>query len=36
RTLATEASLDPAFTEKFLRFIVAEVIRHHHLIAGEN
>ena len=36
RTLATEADLDPAFTEKFLRFIVAEVIRHHHLIAGEN
>tara|TARA_B100000085_G_C18496609_1_gene493597 strand:+ start:870 stop:1154 length:285 start_codon:yes stop_codon:yes gene_type:complete len=36
RTLATEAGLDPAFTEKFLRFIVAEVIRHHHLIAGEN
>ena len=36
RTLATEAGLDPVFTEKFLRFIVAEVIRHHHLIAGEN
>ena len=36
RTLATESCLDPAFTEKFLRFIVAEVIRHHHLIAGEN
>jgi len=36
RALATEAGLDPAFTEKFLRFIVAEVIRHHRLIAGEN
>jgi len=36
RALATEAGLDPAFTEKFLRFIVAEVIRHHQLIAGEN
>ncbi|MBL6636215.1 MAG: chorismate mutase [Actinobacteria bacterium] len=36
RALATEAGLDPAFTEKFLRFIVAEVIRHHQLIAGES
>ena len=36
RALATEAGLDPVFTEKFLRFIVAEVIRHHQLIAGEN
>lgn len=35
RRLATEAGLDPAFTEKFLRFIVAEVIRHHQRIAGE-
>ena len=36
RSLALEAGLDPVFTEKFLRFIVAEVIRHHQLIAGEN
>ena len=35
RQLATEAGLDPAFTEKFLRFIVAEVIRHHQRIAGD-
>ncbi len=30
RTLAEEAKLDPDFTEKFLRFIIDEVIRHHH------
>lgn len=35
RALATEAGLDPAFTEKFLRFIVAEVINHHQRIAAE-
>jgi len=29
RQLATEANLDPDFTEKFLRFIIDEVIRHH-------
>ena len=29
RALAIESGLDPAFTEKFLRFIVAEVIHHH-------
>ena len=33
RTLAEEAGLDPAFGEKFLRFIVAEVIQHHQRIA---
>lgn len=33
RTLAEESGLDPVFTEKFLRFIVAEVIRHHQRIA---
>ena len=33
RSLAGEAGLDPAFTEKFLRFIVAEVIQHHQRIA---
>ena len=29
RQLAAEANLDPDFTEKFLRFIIDEVIRHH-------
>lgn len=29
RKLAEEAKLDPDFTEKFLRFIIDEVIRHH-------
>ena len=29
RRLAGEADLDPDFTEKFLRFIIDEVIRHH-------
>jgi chorismate mutase len=37
RLLAEESGLDPAFTEKFLRFVVAEVIQHHQRIAeGEN
>ena len=31
--LARSAGLDPAFTEQFLRFIVAEVIQHHIRIA---
>ena len=34
RVLAEEAHLDPAFAEKFLNFIVAEVIHHHEAIAG--
>lgn len=29
RKLAEEADLDPEFSEKFLRFIIEEVIRHH-------
>ena len=29
RTLARDAELDPEFSEKFLRFIIDEVIRHH-------
>ena len=33
RRLATEAKLDPDFAEKFLNFIVKEVIRHHEAIA---
>jgi len=34
RRLAEEAHLDPAFAEKFLNFIVAEVIHHHEAIAS--
>ena len=30
RQLAAAAGLDPEFSEKFLRFIIDEVIRHHH------
>jgi len=29
RALAHDADLDPEFSEKFLRFIIDEVIRHH-------
>lgn len=29
RSLAEDAGLDPVFAEKFLEFIVSEVIRHH-------
>jgi len=29
RQLAEEADLDPEFSEKFLRFVIDEVIRHH-------
>jgi len=32
RTLANAAKLDPDFAEKFLNFIVKEVIRHHEAI----
>lgn len=35
RALAEESQLDPAFAEKFLNFIVAEVIHHHERIAVE-
>lgn len=34
RVLAEESHLDPAFAEKFLNFIVAEVIHHHEQIAS--
>jgi chorismate mutase len=34
RALAEEAHLDPEFAEKFLNFIVAEVIHHHQRIAN--
>lgn len=33
RELAENAKLDPAFAEKLLNFIIAEVIRHHETIA---
>lgn len=33
RRLAEEARLDPDFAEKFLNFIVREVIRHHEAIS---
>ena len=32
---AADAGLDPVFAEKFLRFVVSEVIRHHERIADE-
>ena len=35
RALAESAKLDPAFAEKFLNFIIAEVIRHHERIAED-
>ncbi len=35
RQLARDAKLDPDFTEKFLRFIIDEVIRHHQQIRDE-
>jgi len=35
RALAVESGLDPVFSEKFLRFIVAEVIHHHQQYAEQ-
>jgi chorismate mutase len=35
RQLAKDANLDPDFAEKFLNFIIREVIRHHEAIAAE-
>lgn len=35
RSLAETAKLDPEFAEKFLAFIIKEVIRHHEAIARE-
>ena len=29
RRLATSVGLDPTFSEKFLRFVIDEVVRHH-------
>ncbi len=34
RALAETAKLDPEFSEKFLRFIIDEVIRHHQVAAN--
>ena len=34
RQLALDADLDPEFAEKFLAFIIGEVIRHHEAIRG--
>ena len=34
RALARDANLDPEFSEKFLRFIIDEVIRHHQQARG--
>lgn len=36
RGLADEAGLDPVFAEKFLTFVIAEVIHHHERIAHES
>ena len=35
RKLAEDAQLDPEFSEKFLRFIIEEVIRHHEQAAAK-
>ena len=35
RALATEAGLDPVFAEKFLAFIIREVIHHHEAIKAD-
>jgi chorismate mutase len=35
RRLADESQLDPDFAEKFLNFVVREVIRHHEQIAAD-
>ena len=36
RRLANDAHLDPDFAEKFLNFVIREVIRHHEAIAAEH
>lgn len=35
KALARDANLDPEFSEKFLRFIIDEVIRHHARMASD-
>ncbi|KQV73139.1 chorismate mutase [Rhizobium sp. Root1220] len=36
RQLAEDAHLDPDFAEKFLNFVIKEVIRHHEQIAADH
>ena len=36
RHLAKDANLDPDFAEKFLNFVITEVIRHHEQIAADH
>lgn len=36
RRLAEQANLDPEFAEKWLNFVVAEVVRHHAAIATDH
>lgn len=36
RKLAHDTGLDPEFAEKFLTFIVTEVVRHHEQIANDS
>ena len=36
RSLAEEAKLDPEFAEKFLSFVVAEVVRHHEALSARS
>lgn len=36
RNLAKSAGLDPDFSEKFLNFVIREVIRHHENIKNHN
>ena len=36
RALAEDAHLDPEFAEKFLNFVVAEVVRHHEAALSQN
>ena len=35
RALAIDAELDPEFSEKFIRFVIDEVIRHHQQAAAK-
>ena len=35
KSLAKTAKLDPAFAEKFINFVIAEVIRHHESIRND-
>lgn len=36
RSMAVESHLDPEFAEKFLNFIISEVIRHHQAISDQH